>query len=87
VAIVWGLLAGYFAGRLSTPLEIIPLSPPADLPFLPFVYDISLGVRRDNEALRTELEAVLERRRPEIDSILDTFVVPRLAVVKPSPAP
>lgn len=87
VAIVWEPLAGYFGRRQSTPLEIIPVSPPSDLPFLPFVYDISMGVRRGDEGLRTELETVLERKRPEIDSILDTFGVPRLRVVRMSSAP
>jgi mxaJ protein len=87
VAIVSGPLAGYFARRQSTPLELIPVSPPSDLPFLPFVYDISMGVRRGDEALRTELEAILERRRPEIETILDTFGVPRLAAVNPDPEP
>jgi quinoprotein dehydrogenase-associated probable ABC transporter substrate-binding protein len=87
VAIVWGPLAGYFARRQSTPLELRPVPPPTDLPLLPFVYDISMGVRRGDEALRVELDAVLERTRPEIDGILDAFGVPRLAAVKPGPAP
>jgi mxaJ protein len=87
VAIVWGPLAGYFAGRQSAPLEVIPVSPPSDLPFLPFVYDISMGVRKGDEALRTELEAILERRRPEIESILDTYGVPRVAAAKPNASP
>jgi mxaJ protein len=87
VAIVWGPLASYFARRPSTPLEIRAVSPPSDLPFLPFVYDISLGVRRGDESLRTELEMVLERRRPEIESILDIYGVPRLSVASASSAP
>jgi quinoprotein dehydrogenase-associated probable ABC transporter substrate-binding protein len=87
VAIVWGPLAGYFAMRHAAPLEVVPVSPPSDLPFLPFVYDISMGVRRGDEVLRKELEGVLERRRPEIESILDTYGVPKVAAAKPGPAP
>src|SRR5215213_900646 len=45
VAVVWGPLAGYFARRHAG-LEVVPVSPQIDLPFLPFVYDISMGVRR-----------------------------------------
>ncbi|HVG45621.1 MAG TPA: quinoprotein dehydrogenase-associated putative ABC transporter substrate-binding protein, partial [Longimicrobium sp.] len=37
VAVAWGPLAGYFATRQGVPLEIVPVSPQIDLPFLPFV--------------------------------------------------
>jgi hypothetical protein len=76
-----------FARRQATPLEIIPVLPPADLPFLPFVYDISMGVRKGDEALRAELDTVLERRRAEIDHILDNYGVPRLIIAPSSSAP
>ena len=48
------------------------------MPFLPFVYDISMGVRRGDNALRDEIEEVLERRRGEIERILDEYGVPRV---------
>jgi mxaJ protein len=78
VAIVWGPLAGYFAKRQKVPLEITPVSPEIDLPFLPFVFDISMGVRRGDDAFREELEQILVRRRAEIDSLLDEYGVPRI---------
>jgi mxaJ protein len=78
VAIVWGPLAGYFAPRQKVPLEIRPVSPQIDLPYLPFVFDISIGVRRGNDALRAEVEQVLRRRRAAVDSILERFQVPRV---------
>lgn len=80
LAIVWGPIAGYFARSSSVPLTQRPVSPQIDLPFLPFVYDISMGVRRDEEEFLEELEGVLERRRPEIDAILSQYAVPRLDV-------
>ena len=76
VAIVWGPLAGYFAKREKIPLEIVPVSPQIDQPFLPFVYDISMGVRRGDVGFKDELEAIIERRRPEIESILAEYGVP-----------
>ena len=76
LAIVWGPLAGYFASRQSVPLTLVPVSPQIDVPFLPFVYDISMGVRRDNPALKADVEGVLVRRRAEIDAILDEYGVP-----------
>lgn len=78
VAVVWGPLAGYFARREPVRLEIVPVSPQVDLPFLPFVFDISMGVRREDTALRDELDAILERQRPEIDAILERYGVPRV---------
>jgi mxaJ protein len=78
LAIVWGPLAGYFAKRQPVALAIEPVSPEIDLPFLPFVYDIAMGVRREDAALRQELDAILVRRKPEIDRILTEYGVPRL---------
>jgi mxaJ protein len=78
VAVVWGPLAGYFARREPVALAIAPVSPQIDLPYLPFVFDISLGVRRGDTALRDELDTLLERRKPEIEAILDRYGVPRI---------
>jgi mxaJ protein len=78
VAVVWGPLAGYFAPRQPVALEIVPVSPQIDLPFLPFIYDISMGVERGDTVLRDRVEQVIERRSAAIDSILDAFGVPRV---------
>jgi quinoprotein dehydrogenase-associated probable ABC transporter substrate-binding protein len=78
VVIVWGPLAGYFAPRTGVPLQIVPVSPQIDLPFLPFVYDISMGVARGDSARKAELEAVMSRREKEIAAILDEYGVPRV---------
>ena len=78
VAIAWGPLAGYFAARQRVPLEVAPVSPQIDLPFLPFVYDIALGVRRGNDSLRVELDEVLLRRRADIGRLLDEYGVPQV---------
>jgi len=78
VAVAWGPLAGYFARRERVPLAVVPVSPQIDLPFLPFVFDISMGLRRGDDALRQQLEDFLERRRPEIEKILDEYGVPRV---------
>jgi mxaJ protein len=80
VAVAWGPLAGYFARRSPVALEVVPVSPQIDLPFLPMVYDISLGVRREDTALRAEVEAILDRRQADIDAILEEYGVPRLDV-------
>jgi mxaJ protein len=77
VAIVWGPVAGYFARRAKTPLRVDPVSPAVDRPNLPFVFDIAMGVRPKDRALRDRLDAVLRRRRREIDRLLADYGVPR----------
>lgn len=78
VAVAWGPLAGYFAAHDSVPLRLVPVSPQIDLPFLPFVFDISMGVRRADSTLRDTLNAIILRRRPSIDSLLNAYGVPLL---------
>jgi mxaJ protein len=85
IAIVWGPLAAYFAGKQSVPLRIEPVSPQIDLPYLPFVYDISMGVRRGEDELKNRLDEIIVRKHDEIEKILDDYKVPR-ADKQPSPA-
>ena len=77
LAVVWGPLAGYFARRQPVPLDLAAVAPAAD-GVLPFAFDIAMGVRRGNQALRDELDEVIHRRRGDIDAILDEFSVPRV---------
>jgi len=78
LAIVWGPLAGFFAKQSRVPLDVVPVSPQIDQPFLPFVFDISMGVRRGDQELRDQLDEFLERRRPEIERILEDYKVPKV---------
>jgi len=81
VAVVWGPLAGYFAKREGVPLEVVPVSPRIDLPYLPFVYDISMGVRREDSAFKDQLDEILARKSREIGNILDEYNVPRVPAI------
>lgn len=78
VAIVWGPQAAWFAKQQRVPVDLTPVSPQIDLPFVPFVYDISMGVRRGDNALKERLEQELDRRHDDIDRILDQYGVPRV---------
>ena len=52
VAVVWGPLAGYFSRQKSGALTVVPL-PPLDVSTgQPFAFEISLGVRKSERALR-----------------------------------
>ncbi|MGQ0560908.1 MAG: quinoprotein dehydrogenase-associated putative ABC transporter substrate-binding protein [Gemmatimonadota bacterium] len=78
VAIVWGPLAGYSIARLGLPLRLAPVQPNIDIPFLPMTFDIAMGVRRGDTALRDSLDAVLARREREIRALLGKYGVPVL---------
>lgn len=78
VAVVWGPLAGFFIKKEHLPLTLVPVAPQIDLPFLPFVYDVSMGVRRGDDAFKERLEKILEQRRDDIEKILDEYGVPRV---------
>jgi len=73
VAIVWGPLAGYFAR--TTPLKLT-LTPAADGTW-PMRFAMSMGVRRDDRARLTELNAFIARSQPRIDALLQRYGVPR----------
>jgi mxaJ protein len=77
-AIVWGPVGGYFAKHASAPLVVAPVQPWLDGPQRPMVFDISMAVRKDDDALRKELDEALARRRAEVDAILAEYAVPRV---------
>jgi mxaJ protein len=76
VAIVWGPVAGYFAGLSAVALRLEPVTPAAD-PRWPMQYDISMGVRRGNEALLQEVNRVIAAEASTINAILTSYRVPR----------
>ena len=75
-AVLWGPQAGYFARHAQTPMEIAVAQPPAGLA-APFDFPIAMGVAKGNQALRDELDAALQRRRADIDTVLAAYAVPR----------
>jgi mxaJ protein len=79
VAVVWGPTAGYFARKLTIPVHIVPVAPASEPP-LRYAFNIAMGVRRSDRALRDRLDEVIARRQSEINVILDSYGVPRLPI-------
>jgi mxaJ protein len=77
MAVVWGPLAGFFADKYATRLEIAAVP---DDGAVPFEFPISLAVRKGDDARRVILDRVLALRRAEIERILDEYKVPRSIV-------
>jgi mxaJ protein len=76
VAVVWGPLGGYFAGRSEVPLRVTPVRRPNDGPAVPFIFAIAMGVRPEDTSLVRMLDRVLVRRRAEVRRILEQYGVP-----------
>lgn len=78
VAIVWGPLAGYFASREPSPLELTPLDSPVDTRTgTVFEFPISVGVRRGDTRLRDAIQGVLDRQSGAVNAILARYGVIR----------
>ena len=84
VAIVWGPLAGYFARSSPVPLSVVPLAERDSLSNTPFRFNIGMGVRRRDRALRDSLQTVLDRKGPEIQAILKEYGVPTFPIEAPA---
>jgi mxaJ protein len=77
LAVIWGPQAGYFAQQQTVALDLVPVAPRIDGPLLPMVFDISMGVRREDRALKQEIDRALAHNRQAIDRILAGYGVPR----------
>jgi mxaJ protein len=75
VAIAWGPLAGYFAQQSGGRFDLVPVDARGDAR-LPFTFDMSMGVRRNDPELAAALDRVLVRRAAEIHRILADYGVP-----------
>lgn len=87
IAVAWGPLAGYFAKTSRVPLSVTPIADDPKNPDLPFHFDIALGVRTGDTALKAALDRELTRRRTEIQEILRGYGVPQLPIPPAASAP
>jgi mxaJ protein len=75
VAIVWGPLAGYWQRNSETPLRVSTVMPLSDGARLPMAFDISMGLRKDDVALRDDLNEFLVDSTAAINAILTRYGV------------
>jgi mxaJ protein len=76
VALVWGPVAGFFARRSPTPLDLVPVTPWLDGPLLPMEFDVSMGVRKGDQIHRRPLDEWLAKNRQKVDGLLREFGIP-----------
>ena len=76
IAVVWGPLAGYYARLEPTPIDVRPVAVEDTTAASRFSFDIAMGVRRDDSALREDLNRIIGRREADMRQILRGYGVP-----------
>jgi mxaJ protein len=76
IAAAWGPLAGYTARQSGVRLEIVPITDTEGFAPLRFQFDIAIGVRKGDDALKARLDDVIARKQAEIDALLESYGVP-----------
>ena len=76
LAVIWGPIAGYAARQQPVLLTLVPL--PAQQDGVPLAFSVSLGIRPRETAWKHELNTLLERLAPQIQTILQGYGVPLL---------
>jgi mxaJ protein len=88
VAIAWGPLAGYFAKRTQKnggpPLTLVPLQ---DDRAIPMTFEMSMGVKKGDQALKAKLEQAIDHHQAEIRQVLEDYGVPLLPLKPPRVGP
>ena len=75
-AVLWGPAAGWLAKQSGTALTATPLLKEPARP--PMAYRIAMGVRLGENDWKRTLNAILRKRKPDIDAVLREFAVPLL---------
>ncbi len=81
IAAVWGPLAGYFARQSPVALTILPIADTARFAPLRFEFNIAMGVRKGDRAMKEKLDDFIARRHDDITALLDSYGVPLLPAV------
>ncbi len=83
VAAVWGPAVGQLAQESSVPLRVSIITDgdafstrKDHFGLQTMQFQISMGVRRGDDALRRALDRVIEQNRPQIEAVLERFGVP-----------
>jgi mxaJ protein len=75
--VLWGPIAGYYARHSDGKIAIAPLLRESDQE-PPMSFGIVMGVRQGDDAWRRQLNEAIEKQRPAINQILQSYGVPLL---------
>lgn len=82
LAIAWGPLAGDYA-KARGGLKLAPVEPEIDVPFIPMVASLTIGVRPGDEGLRDDIDQALARSWDETRAVLAEAGVPLIDLPPP----
>ncbi len=75
VAVAWGPMAGYFAHHANSALDVTIIDDPSN-PSIPLSFDIAVGVRPQEVALKQKIDSELDQLQPKIDQLLESYAIP-----------
>jgi quinoprotein dehydrogenase-associated probable ABC transporter substrate-binding protein len=78
VAAAWGPLAAYAASKSKVPLTVSPIVVGEQFAPQQFQFDIAMGVRKGDRALREQLNDFIAQNGSEITALLASYGVPLL---------
>ena len=84
VALVWGPVAGYNATRQPVAMEVVPVTPEIEPPFLNMIISMTIGMRMGDVALRDRLNIALATRWEEIQEVLQEYGIPLSPLPQPA---
>ena len=83
VAVLWGPIAGYFAKQSKEPLVVVPTPEYEQVnPHGKEYWNISVGVRKKDKERIAMINEALERRKDDINKILDDYGIPHVPTVE-----
>jgi quinoprotein dehydrogenase-associated probable ABC transporter substrate-binding protein len=89
IAAVWGPVGGYFAQRAPAPLSVVSIADyemysarKQHFGLAAFQFDIAMGVRPDEAALRRRLDRLIARDEPQITRLLQHFGIPLVVLTR-----
>lgn len=80
VVLIWGPIGSYYANESDLPLTFVPLNELTDR----YVFSFSAGVRRGDKRWLEVVDAILEKRKDDIQAILAEYHLPSLDDVIPA---
>jgi mxaJ protein len=82
IAVLWGPIAGYYAKKASVELVVVP-APEYEQENVhgKEYWNISVGVRKKDKERIAMIDEVLQRRKADIEKILDDYGIPHVPVV------
>ncbi|HEX7022926.1 MAG TPA: quinoprotein dehydrogenase-associated putative ABC transporter substrate-binding protein [Trueperaceae bacterium] len=83
VGLAWGPVAGYFAAKQPVKLDITPVTPEFEPPFINQIVPMTIGMRHGDESLRDRLDIAIAKRWDDIQQVLRDYGVPLSPLPRP----